>query len=489
MSTDLKANFEKAQKKVRIYKTDTTRTLPTDENVLARYANELVESYNAFVNYVSERYSGYSRLDQNKIDNAFEETHKKNLAECLEILHYEIDRPASLNAADTDTLRKIPTDSDTDESIDTEDDDRTNLTGPTDESSGNNKTSVEASGSHTQNLENNSKDTDLNKNPNNSLEPEKTIKTVKMTSKIEFHNLCTRTFTEVYNGDPSGLDSFVRKIESIEILCENNDHTAILIRNILANVKYRALDIMPKDPKTVDAITNVLKEKIKPEKSSIIEGRMMALKLDRTNFSDYTKKVEQLADKLKRSLIIEGMTQEKANELAVQKSIDLCKMNTKSTLVQSVLSSSKFDTPKEVVAKYILETQGEKTQNSNASSNVFYARSGNNHRNNFNRNNSNRNNFNGNNFNRNYSQRNDFRGNYRSNGNRNGNSNDYRGNSRNNSQNGHNSQANDSRGNYRNFNRQKNHRSFKCEQGNEQSPASGAAQNNNWRRERDSQSE
>lgn len=153
---------------------------------------------------------------------------------------------------------------------------------------------------------------------NSSISKAKSTQTVKMESNIDFHNLCARPFTEVYNGDPQGAYSFIKKIDSIEILCENNDHRKILIRNILANVKTRALNILPKDPTTIKEITDALTEKIKPEKSNILESRMMTLRLDKTTLGDYSKKVEQLADSLKRSLIVEGITSAKDNEIAVQ---------------------------------------------------------------------------------------------------------------------------------------------------------------------------
>lgn len=193
-----------------------------------------------------------------------------------------------------------------------------------------------------------------------------------MASKIEFHNLCARTFTEVYNGDPGSVNSFIRKIESIEILCENDDHRKILIRNIVANVRDKALDIMPMDPKTIKEITDTLRAKIKPEKSQIIEGRMMALKMDKCNsFDDYSRKVEELADFMIRSLVVEGVTREKANEMAIQKSVELCKLNTNSIVIKAVLSACQFETPKEVVAKYIIETQAEMNKHSYQNSNVF----------------------------------------------------------------------------------------------------------------------
>lgn len=89
----------------------------------------------------------------------------------------------------------------------------------------------------------------------------------------------------------------------------------------MANVKGRALDMLLAEPADIKTIKDTLKAKIKPEKSTIIEGRMAALRADKSSVSDFVRQTEKLADQLKRSYIEEGMTSAKANEMAVDKAI------------------------------------------------------------------------------------------------------------------------------------------------------------------------
>lgn len=300
-------------------------------------------------------------------------------------------------------------------------------------------------------------------------------------TKAEFHKICVQTFTEVYDGEPAGLHSFIKKIESLELLADSNDLKTILISIIVANVKLRALAALPKDPKTTEEIRNALNEKIKPEKSKIIEGRMLALKLDRGNFTDYSSKVEKLADRLKFSYIEEGMTANKANEMSIEKAIQLCKSNTNSVEVRTALTASQFDSVKDVVAKYVIVSQ-EDRQSKNANqnnSNILQYRANyyrNNPRGNF-RGNSNRGFYQNNNFN-NYNRRNNQ--NFQSNFNRSNHSNNYRGNSRGGYQNNGNYRGRQQ--NHGNFNHQRNSRAYTLTQGNCQTPPSDSAQNRNWRR-------
>lgn len=45
---------------------------------------------------------------------------------------------------------------------------------------------------------------------------------------------------------------------------------------------------------------------IKPDSSKVVEGRMLALKLNKINSTDFAKETEKLAEALQRSLVIEG---------------------------------------------------------------------------------------------------------------------------------------------------------------------------------------
>lgn len=49
------------------------------------------------------------------------------------------------------------------------------------------------------------------------------------------------------------------------------------------------------------------------------------------------------------------MTPSKANEISIDKTVQLCRKSTNSDIVKSILSSAHFDSPKEVIAKMITE--------------------------------------------------------------------------------------------------------------------------------------
>lgn len=167
----------------------------------------------------------------------------------------------------------------------------------------------------------------------------------------------------------------------------------------------------------------------------------MALRADKANLTDFAKKAEQLAEAFQRSLVLEGTSRAKAIELTVEKTIDLCKVNTTSTLVKSALISSKFENAKEAIAKFTIETRNASNENQvlqfrsnnrgNGRGNYQRNRNWNNNFNNFSYNNNNngflnnnyRNNSRGfNNNNNNFRGRGHYRGNYRGN---------FRGNGRN----------------------------------------------------------
>ncbi|XP_036340890.1 putative uncharacterized protein DDB_G0272516, partial [Rhagoletis pomonella] len=120
-------------------------------------------------------------------------------------------------------------------------------------------------------------------------------------------------------------------------------------------------------------------------------------------------RVEELSDALERSLIIEGMTQSKAHEMAVEQTVNVCRLNTRSDLVKSILSSTTFSDSKDVVAKMIVEQNNqvkERQVYNNNADNSRYSNNGSRHNgNNFNNNsnrssNNNRNNNSNNNSNR-----------------------------------------------------------------------------------------
>lgn len=121
----------------------------------------------------------------------------------------------------------------------------------------------------------------------------------------------------------------------------------------------------------------------------------------------------------------------KADELTIERTVELCRINTNSDLVKSVLESTSFDSPKEVIAKLI--TQSNKVKK-DAQVLAFRSTKKNFSRNNFSRNKGYYNN-NGNNSYNNNGNNNNYR------------KNRYQGNSGNTGY-GNNSQGNNGRNNY-----------------------------------------
>lgn len=207
----------------------------------------------------------------------------------------------------------------------------------------------------------------------------------------------------------------------------------------LTNDIQYAKEAVPNDAQNVEAIINALKNKIKPDSSKVIAGRMMALRLDKKIVQDFSKNAEELADAFKRSLIVEGITQNKANEMAIDKTVEMCRASAKNDLVRSILAASSFENTTEVIAKLIVETATDNTekqvlayQKFNNNNNRGRGRgnnrynNNNNGRRNFNDNNNRRNNYKnrrgrgrGNNRYNNYNNRNNYNNNNNQNGNRN----------------------------------------------------------------------
>lgn len=89
---------------------------------------------------------------------------------------------------------------------------------------------------------------------------------------------------------------------------------------------------------------------------------MQALKADRVALQEFSEKAEALADDFRRALVMEGIPSEKANEMTIDKTVNICRSSARSDLVKSILASTDFENPKEVIAKFITEINAEKQE-------------------------------------------------------------------------------------------------------------------------------
>lgn len=228
-------------------------------------------------------------------------------------------------------------------------------------------------------------------------------------TNTEFLALASRTLNKNYDGNPLALSAFINSIELLKEVVPNNLNR-MFTKFVESKLEGKALDSIPQNPNSVDEIILALRTQIKPDNSKVVAGRLLALKPDRAKMSEFTEQAESLADALQRSLIIEGITQAKAREMTIERTVELCRNATRSDLVKSILAASKFDSPKEVVAKYVVEANTEEKEKQ-----IFQFRAQNNKRG-FNKNrgrfkNQKQNNYNnGYNNNRNFNNNSNYRG-------------------------------------------------------------------------------
>ncbi|XP_036322148.1 uncharacterized protein DDB_G0287625-like [Rhagoletis pomonella] len=140
------------------------------------------------------------------------------------------------------------------------------------------------------------------------------------------------------------------------------------------NLEGKAREAIPTVVNSVRQIKDALRNSIKPDNSKVVAGKIASLHVINKNYTDFAERVEELSDALEHSLIIEGMTQSKAHEMAVEQTVNVCRLNTRSDLVKSMLSSTTFSDSKDVVAKIIVE------QNNQVKERQVYNNNGNNSR-------------------------------------------------------------------------------------------------------------
>lgn len=289
----------------------------------------------------------------------------------------------------------------------------------------------------------------------------------------DFMAMASNTINSKFTGDPIGLDTFIDGIELLERLCEEQNKD-LLLKFLMTRMEGRARELMKPAPATTRDIIDRLKASIKTESSKVVEGKILALRAERTNLTKFAERAENLAEEYRRSLCNEGFSVEKAKELSVEKTIELCRKQSRSERIHTIIASTHFTEPKDVIAKMIIEisnlkldrSEGQNSQ-TNANKNKFAKK--------FSNNNFGSSRPNGQNYNNNHGQNRGTNGPNNSNGNRPRYSNNNR--------NGNNNQNNNYQGQSRTFTnsnyRRTNEQPVRMVQGNSANPGNGGEATSN----------
>lgn len=203
---------------------------------------------------------------------------------------------------------------------------------------------------------------EMTNNSDNNTDKNTTSNTDKMAlTLLDYLRFAAQAINKNYAGDPLSLDAFVNSVNLVKSVDTAKQYGEQLKTFVLAKLEGKALECVPQDG-TLDEILKALKKNITPENSKVITGRMLSLRFNKNSASTFAAEAEKLAEALQRSLIVEGISQTKAKEMAVERTVEMCRQSAKSDLVRSVLAAASFNDPKDVVAKLITEQNTHDTE-------------------------------------------------------------------------------------------------------------------------------
>lgn len=310
----LQENYYKVSKRV------LRKDLSTNPSKLIEYETDLIKTYNAFIISLRSIFPNVKPNNKIQLRKIFIKV-RGNIVRCFEALKVTIKVPTNLNNIIVkhqilDTIIETNQQGDDSESVITE------------------------------------------QNSDSDFEPENIEQESKMViTKPEYLKLCASTINKNYAGDPLALSAFCNSIDLLyELAEENADLRSLLTTFVKSKLEGKALEALPATTADVNAIKEALKAKILPDSSKIIEGKMQALRTNRKSLQEFSKEAEELAEALQRSLIVEGIPQQKAQEMATERTVEMCRASARTDIVKSVVAATKFANPKEAIAKFVIET-------------------------------------------------------------------------------------------------------------------------------------
>lgn len=338
--SELCANFEREYKRIEPYQS--RRPLTKNEDKRKEYKECIVKTYNEIINFFSPQVPSLSEQEKQDVANKIT-THLKKLRECFEILHLEYQFGDNLlKTIDINNINE-------------------NLPSASNSNSQKNGKSTKQTTNNTK-VDNRSESSEGSLSHANSSDSIDSIPEMadKPQTKVQFLATANRTITCKFDGDPLALDSFIDAIELLKTVCEEQNQDT-MVKYIMTKLEGKAREAILEIPENADDIIEQLRETIKTESAKVIEGRMLALRTDKSNLTKFAERAEELAEQLRRSLANEGFSRKKAKELSIEKTVELCRKNTRNETVNAILASTKFSEPKEVIAKMIIEINNLKT--------------------------------------------------------------------------------------------------------------------------------
>lgn len=172
-------------------------------------------------------------------------------------------------------------------------------------------------------------------------------------SPVDFLGTCSSTINKDFDGEPDNLQRFIDKINLLRKFATNKALREVLLAFAISKLSTTTRSKIVVEPESIDELVQALKKNIKFESSDIIEGRLLAIK--GKTLEEFAEKAEKLAEAYRQALVLETVGHEKAQQMAIDKTVRLCRSHSNSPEVKSVLASKTFSSTKEVISKMIVQ--------------------------------------------------------------------------------------------------------------------------------------
>jgi len=193
---------------------------------------------------------------------------------------------------------------------------------------------------------------DSNITSNDFTEPESGVEMA--TPNLDYIKLANNIL-KPYNGKPDGLSSFINCLDLLATIT-TTEHVPLAVCFVKTRLEGRALECLPTNCTSIDDIKSSLTKHIKPTSSKLLESQLSTINASKKTLQEFSSEIDKIAALLRQSLINEGCSSTKAEELVTSKVVDICRTSAQSDFIKTVLASSTFSNYQDVLNKYCLES-------------------------------------------------------------------------------------------------------------------------------------
>lgn len=200
-----------------------------------------------------------------------------------------------------------------------------------------------------------------------------------MNDVIDFLKFAGATIKTFSGENPSQLAPFITNVRLVQSLSSSKPTLASHFLEFIKGQCEGKAHPIASGCDSVQEVIDALQQGIHFDSSDVLESRLTAIQFDNRNLTDFATEVEKIADRLHEALMVEGVSYNKAMSMTINKVVETCRKQARSSVVKSVLASSHFNHPKEVLSKFITEvaTAAKERQSQPQSQSSFRQNNGN----------------------------------------------------------------------------------------------------------------